>query len=341
VVDRAALAGAASLRFDLGALGDWDSSLVVHLLKTVELAEAASVAIDLGSLPGPVRKLVDLSRSLPEAQARGGGGPARPAFAARVGLATVRALGAVRAVAEFVGEATLAMLGLLRGRVVFRWRDFFVLVHECGAKALPIVGLIAVLTGLILAFVGAVQLLQFGAEIYVADMVGIAMVREMGALMSGVIMAGRSGAAFAASIGSMKANEEIDALTTLGIDPVAYLVTPRVLAITLMMPLLCLYADLLGMLGGMVISDTMLDISPAAYFRESRTVVTLTQVTIGVVKATVFGIIIGLAGCYHGMGSGTDAAAVGRATTSAVVSAIVFIVIADSAAAVVLDALKL
>ncbi|MDB4673658.1 ABC transporter permease [Verrucomicrobiales bacterium] len=218
-------------------------------------------------------------------------------------------------------------------------REFFLLIQETGVGAVFIVGLVAVLTGLILAFVGSVQLKQFGAEIYVADLVGVSMFREMGSLMTAIIMAGRSGAAFAAHIGSMKANEEIDALTTLGIEPHGYLVLPRVIALTLMMPLLSLYAAFLGVIGGGVISNATLGISWSQYIVEMQTIVNMTEIGIGVGKSVVFAILVAMSGCFSGMRSGTDAAAVGRATTDAVVNAIVLIVIADSIFAVVFSLL--
>ncbi|MDG2125418.1 MAG: ABC transporter permease, partial [Verrucomicrobiales bacterium] len=321
------------LAFDLSAVETWDSSLVIFVLDTIKIAEQTRAEIDFDSLPDNIRQLVELSRAVPEEDTKRGTKKTINPITA-LGQATIDATTAFSHSLEFIGQTVLAFLSLTTRKTFFRGRDFALLLHQCGGGALPIVGLIATLTGLILAFVGAIQLQQFGAELYVADLVGIAMSREMGALMTGIIMAGRSGAAFAAHIGSMKANEEIDALTTLGIDPFGYLVTPRIIALAVMLPLLSLYAVLLGLLGGMAISVTMLDIQPTQYWLETRTVVDLTQLTIGIVKALAFGLIIAFCGCYHGMRSGTDAAAVGRATTSAVVSSIVFIVIADSLSAV-------
>ena len=150
---------------------------------------------------------------------------------------------------HFLGEVTLAFVKLVRMRARYRTADLFLIIQECGPQALPIVTLISFLVGVIMAFVGAVQLQQFGAQIYVADLVGIAVVRDMGAMMTGIIMAGRTGAAFAAKLGTMKVTQEIDALITLGFSPLEFLVLPRVIALCLMMPLLCLYSDLMGILG--------------------------------------------------------------------------------------------
>ena len=163
------------------------------------------------------------------------------------------------------------------------------------------------------------------------------MVREMGALMTGIVLSGRTGAAFAAHIGNMKANEEIDAFQTLGISPVDFLVMPRLIALGLMMPLLSLYANCLGILGGMVIALTLLEIPPAAFWVELLTIVDMSDVMAGVIKATTFGVIIGLAGCLRGLQADRSAAGVGQAATSAVVTAILFIIVADAAYAVVFD----
>ncbi|UCF33990.1 MAG: ABC transporter permease [Phycisphaerales bacterium] len=236
---------------------------------------------------------------------------------------------------RFIGEATIALGAFLRGRASYRRSELMLIIQECGAQALPIVSLISFLVGLILAFVGAVQLMQFGAQIYVADLVGIAMVREMGAMMAAIIMAGRTGAAFAAQLGTMTVNEEIDALKTLGISPMEFLVLPRMLALILMMPLLCLYADLVGMLGGLLVGVGMLDITFVEYFNQTVGAVDLNDIALGVVKSAVFGVLVALSGCLRGMQSGRSASAVGVAATSAVVTAIVFIIVTDAIFAVV------
>ena len=189
--------------------------------------------------------------------------------------------------------------------------------------------------GLILAFIGAAQLAQFGAQLYVANLVGIAMTRELGAVMAAVILAGRTGAAFAAELGTMQVNEELDALKTFGIDPMEFLVLPRMLALMMMMPLLCLYANLMGILGGAVISVVMLDISVDLYWNQTVTAIQLSDFLFGVSKSVIFGILIAVAGCLRGMQSGRTSAAVGLAATSAVVTGIVLIVVTDAVFAVV------
>jgi phospholipid/cholesterol/gamma-HCH transport system permease protein len=231
---------------------------------------------------------------------------------------------------DFLGGASVAFGRLLTGRASFRRSDLVLLLLECGAQALPIVSLISVLVGLILAFVGAIELKMFGAQIYVADVVGIGMVRIMGAIMTGIIMAGRTGAAFAAQIGTMQVNEEIDALQTLGISPMEFLVLPRMVALIVMMPLLCLYADLMGIVGGIVVGTGMLDLSLAEYLNRTREAVTMNELWIGLFHSVVFGVLVAMAGCLRGMECGRSAAAVGEAATSAVVTSIVAIVVATA-----------
>jgi phospholipid/cholesterol/gamma-HCH transport system permease protein len=228
---------------------------------------------------------------------------------------------------------------MMTARARFQSRDLWVLVQECGAQALPIVSLISILVGLILAFVGAIQLQQFGAQIFVADLVAIAMTREMGAMMAAIIMAGRTGAAFAAQLGTMQVNEEIDALKTLGISPIDFLVLPRMIALILMLPLLAVYADVLGILGGMIVGIFMLDISPLLYWNQTLGAVALNDVLLGIGKSAVFGVLIALSGCLRGIQSGRSASAVGAAATSAVVTAIVLIVVFDGIFAVLSNVL--
>lgn len=257
------------------------------------------------------------------------------------GTAASNMAASLMAFVDFIGALAMAFGRLLRRRAQFPWSDFAVILQDTGIRALSIVSLIAVLVGLIIAFVGSVQLNRFGAGIFTADMVAIAMLREMGALMTAIIMAGRTGAAFAAELATMQVNEEIDALATLGIDPMEYLVLPRLLALTLMMPLLCLYADFMGILGGAVIGITIMDIPPLEYWSRTKQALDFTNLAIGVVKAGVFGMLIGIAGCSCGLSAERSAAAVGIATTAAVVLAIVMLVICDGIFAVVLNILRL
>jgi phospholipid/cholesterol/gamma-HCH transport system permease protein len=242
---------------------------------------------------------------------------------------------------SFIGEAVLSLGRLFIGRARFRRADLLLFIQECGAQALGIVTLISFLIGLILAFMGAMQLRQFGAVIYTADLVGLGMTREMGAVMTGVIIAGRTGAAFAAQLGTMQVNEEIDAMVTMGIPPMDFLVLPRMLALILMMPLLCIYADMIGMLAGVFIGTGMLDLSLTEYVNETRKAVDLVDFGLGVFKSAVFGALIALAGCLRGMQCGRSAAAVGAAATSAVVTGIVWIIASDGVFAVITEILKI
>ena len=201
------------------------------------------------------------------------------------------------------------------------------------------VTLISFLIGLILAFVGAVQLQQFGASIFVANLVAIAMTREIGCIMTAIVMSGRTGAAFAAQLGTMNTNQEIDALSTLGISPMEFLVLPRMLALIAMMPLLTVYADLVGILGGAVVGIGMLGLSPTEYFEQTRAAVKVSDFLIGITKSSVFGVVVALAGCLRGLNSGRSAAAVGLAATSAVVTSIVWLIVLDGIFAVILNVL--
>ena len=212
-------------------------------------------------------------------------------------------------------------------------------MQHCGAMALPIVSLISFLVGVTLAYTGAIVLRQYGGDIYIADLIGLSMVREMGAVMTAVVVAGRTGAAFAATLGNMKANEEIDALEVLGIPTVQFLVLPRLLALAVMMPLLALYANALGIMGGMVVARGLLSIPPTAYWVEMLTIVDLSDISTGVIKAVAFGLIIGLAGCLRGLQADRSAMGVGRAATSAVVTALLFLVVADALFAVAFNIL--
>ncbi|GAB6038464.1 ABC transporter permease [Fundidesulfovibrio butyratiphilus] len=325
----AGAAGASALRFEAGGLSGWDSRFLSLCRSLCAAARQAGLACDLEGLPEGVRSLLDLADKVPE---RKGAAQAKTseAFLARVGDWALSVWSALPSVLEFLGDTTLAFVSLVKGRAVFQTSQLTTLILRVGAQALPIVSLISLLVGLILAFVASIQLRQFGAQIYVATIVGIAMVRVMGAIMTGIIMAGRTGAAFAAEIGAMQVNEEVDALTTFGFSPTEFLVMPRVLALVLMMPLLCLYADLMGVLGGFLVGVVMLGITPAQYMSQTFSSIPLPNLWIGLVHSTVFGVLVALAGCYQGIRCGRSAMAVGQATTAAVVSGILLIVIATA-----------
>ncbi|MDD2762974.1 MAG: ABC transporter permease [Opitutaceae bacterium] len=316
----------------------WDSSLVRFIYEVQCWCRAADAACDLAALPESVRRLVE---QLARAQEKHVPSDHAQNFLTGVGLAAADLWRQTRDFANFVGECTLSAIGLVKRPGRFRWHDCFAEMQQCGAMALPIVSLISLLVGLIMAYQAAVQLRQFGADIFVADLVGLAVVREMGPMMAAVVLAGRTGAAFAAQIGNMKTGEEIDALETLGIPAVDFLVMPRLLALTLMMPLLALYANCLGILGGMIVSASVLEIPPSAYWIESQTIIDLSDVSSGLIKSVVFGILVAVAGCLRGLQCERSAAGVGRAATSAVVTGILLIIVADAVFAVLFNVLGL
>ncbi len=330
--------GVRRIVFDSGKLTAWDSSLVSFVIKVLDYGSLKNIDVAKEGLPEGVLKLVALATAVPEQKdARKTAAPIP--FLAAIGTQTLKILSSTSEMVAFLGETSLAFLKFFRGKARFRRVDLVLFIQECGAQALPIVSLISVLVGLILAFVGAVQLRMFGAQIYVADLVAIGMTREMGAMMTAIIMAGRTGAAFAAQLGTMQVNEEIDALQTLGLSPVEFLVLPRTVALILMMPLLCLYADFMGILGGGIIGVGMLNLSLIEYFNETKQAISIVDINAGLFKSVVFGVIIALSGCMRGMQCGRSSAAVGLATTSAVVTAIVFIVVFDGLFAVIFDIL--
>lgn len=324
------------ISFDTHDLTEWDSSLLTFLIKIIDQSALKKVATRKDGLPPGVQRLLTLARAdaaAKEALQK----PAAQSFLYTIGSGALVFMRTAYEMLDFLGEVFLAFTALLRGKARLRGSDLLLFIQDCGARALPIISLISVLVGLILAFVGAVQLRLFGAQIYVADLVGIAMVREMGAMMVAIIMAGRTGAAFAAQIGTMQTNEEVDALVTMGISPVEFLVVPRMLALVLMMPLLCLYADFMGILGGTLVGVGMLDLSFGQYFQQTKAAISLTDISLGVAKSTVFGLLVALAGCLKGMQCGRSASAVGSATTSAVVTAIVAVIVSDGIFAVITD----
>ena len=314
-----------TLRYDTSELSAWDSGFLALLLRLEEAAAAREVEVDRSGLPDGARRLLALAESVPAREdARRDSGQAP--MLDRVGKSTIAVATNAGESVEFLGETTQAVSRFLTGRGSYRKRDLWLLVQQAGAGALPIVSLVTFLLGAILAFVGAVQLQQFGATIYVANLVAVAMERDMGALMTGIVMAGRSGAAYAAQLGSMKVNQETDALVTLGISPVDFLVVPRVIALSSMMPLLTLYSVLMGIAGGALVAVAMLDLSLTTYWNQTVDALSMAGLMGGLFKAFVYGILIAVAGCWQGMRCGGSASAVGDAATAAVVSSIVAII---------------
>ncbi len=324
--------------FEAKDIIQWDTSLVTFLLQVLGDCQRRSIVVDQSGLPEGVQRLLRLATAVPERK-----GAKRIAkkesWLSQFGTLTIHSFSSGREMVAFLGEVFLTFLKAVRGKARFRRTDFMLIIQECGPQALPIITLISFLVGLILAFVGAVQLLQFGAQIYVANLVGLGMAREMGAMMTAIIMAGRTGAAFAAQLGTMRVNQEIDALTTMGFSPMEFLVLPRMLALMLMMPLLCLYSDLWGLLGGWFVGVTMLDLGAVQYLKQTQEAISVMDFSVGLIKSVVFGVLVAIAGCLRGMQCGNSSSAVGLAATSAVVTGIIFIVVSDSLLTVLYDVL--
>jgi len=326
--------------FDCSALRAWDSRFVVFVRELAARCELGHAELHRAALPEGVVRLLVLADAAPE-RADTSATVVRRGFLDEIGRQTIAFMRSAGELIEFSGAAALALLRLLRGKARFRYRDMFRIMQDVGAEALPIVSLISILVGFILAYVGSLQLSQFGANEYVANLVAIAMAREMAAMMTGIIMAGRTGAAFAAQLGTMTANEEIDALRTAAIPPMEFLVLPRILALVFMLPLLTVYANLMGMVGGAGVGLFMLDIEPLQYVSQTRNAVDLTDFATGLFKASAYGVIVAVSGCLRGMQCGRSAAAVGEAATSAVVTGIVFIVVCSATLTVIYQVLGL
>ncbi len=329
ILEEARAHSAKEISFNSEGLNDWDSSILTFLIELSEGLQEEGIKMQAGGLPKGVQQLLALARAVPRKEdARSG--EKHEYFLDRIGKDVISFIRSTGELISFVGEISLALGRLLTGKAKLRSYDFKMFLQDTGAEAVPIISLISFLFGLILAFVGILQLKLFGAQVYVADLVGIAMVRVMGAVMTGIVMAGRTGAAFAAQLGTMQVNEEIDALETFAISPVEFLVLPRMLALTIMMPLLTLYANFMGILGGGLIACTLYGISPMTYYNRVTTSVSLSDLSIGLFMGLVFGILVALSGCLRGIQCGRDASAVGSAATSAVVTSLVAIIIATA-----------
>ncbi|MGY0216862.1 MlaE family ABC transporter permease [Endozoicomonadaceae bacterium StTr2] len=304
-----------------GAGFEWDTGFMSFLLQLHQRAVAFGVKLDPSRLPSQCCQLFELTTAVkPEP-------PSAPAARSIVSLSEIADL--VKSQLYFGGEVTLAFISLLSGRARTRFADCLFFFQQTGPNAIPIITLISVLVGMILAYLGLVQLRQFGAQVYIADLVAIGMTREMGALMTAVILAGRTGAAYAAQLGTMQVNEEVDALVTLGIRPVEYLVLPRILALVAVMPLLTIYSDVLGIAGGALVAVGM-DLTFTQFFHHISQTLSFHAILAGCFKSVIFGLLIAMAGCQAGMTCGRSSAAVGEATTRAVVLGIVYLVVADA-----------
>lgn len=310
-------------------LGAWDSRLVSYIFRIMLRLEKEKIMTDIELLPSGIQALLRLATTVPE---RKGARKVeqRSSFLESLGTKAIGFTNEVKNLLSFTGEAWISFARFVQNRASFRPRDFWLTIEDSGPSALPIVTLISLLTGLIFAFVGAIQLRMFGADIFIANLVALGMAREMGAMMTAIILAGRTGAAFAAQLGTMQVNEEIDALKTMGISAMDFLVLPRMLALILMMPLLTMYADFMGIVGGMLVGVGLLDISFIEYYQQTKTSISLIDCSVGIIKSTIFGVLVAMTGCMSGMQCGRSSSAVGNAATDAVVHGIVSIVVADA-----------
>ncbi len=326
------------IAFDSSRLGRWDSSLLVYLSAVSQAAAPRSIRVDDSGIPIAARRLLEL---LQQPAAPPAAPPPRPMFVEQLGHWAIAQWCELEAVTALIGGQLLQSGAALLGRAKMRRIDFLGCMYDAGIAALPMVALVNVLVGAILAFVGAIELRRFGADIYIANLVGLAQVREMAAVMTAIVMSGRTGGAYAAEIASMQGSNELDALRVLGIPVRDYLVLPRVMALTLMTPVLYLYGSAIGILGGFAVAVSMLNISSELFIEQTRSAVTMHEILFGLTKSIAFGALIALAGCRIGLKAGRSATDVGRAATSAVVVSIIGIIMLDAVFAVCANALDM
>lgn len=324
------------IKIDNTGIKKWDSSLLSVLYRLAKNAEKRDIKVNATSLPDDLKHMLDLALTVDRkptiAKAE------KEDFLTAIGTKSLVLWAAFQRGLDFINDTSASVGRLIRHKAIMRPVDFLFAIDDCGPKALGIVSLISFMVGLILAFVGAIQLKNFGAQIYVASLVTIGMIRIMGAIMAGIIMAGRTGASYAATIGTMQVNEEIDALKTMGIPITDFLVLPRLTALVITMPLLTLWADLVGMAGGGFVGVMLLGIAPEEYWKFAWNAFGLKNFLVGIFHGLIFGYIIALCGCYYGVHCGRNADSVGVATTKAVVSAIVWMIVVTGIITVISEA---
>ena len=312
------------VQVDMTQVTAWNSALLTSIVSLNDLCKKHDVSIDTSLMPDEMIRLLKLALNVEARDSRKYTGK-RSTFLFTVGSNAINAVAEVGEVIAFLRNVFHASVNMLRGRAVYRSSDTWLVMQQTGAEALPIVSLLNFLVGAILGYIGAMQLEKFGAEIFIGDMVGVAMTREIAAIITAIIMAGRSGAAFAAQLGTMKVNEEIDALKSMGLSPIEFLVLPRMIGMMLMMPLLSVYAIFMGVFGGALVAFAVLNITLEQYLDVVMQAVTLNDLFVGITMSVVFGAIVAVVGCQKGMSCGKTAEAVGASTTSAVVTATVII----------------
>ena len=325
------------LDFDMAEVTQLDSGAAALLAHARAQLHRRGVKSEFVRAPAPIQEIIHLHH---------GDGPVKRRYKRRargmldqVGQATERTFYEVRMLFSFIGDLTVENLRVLARPRSANWRDLWPIMERAGADAVPIVTLISFLVGLVSAAQSAAQLERYGANVFVADLVGLSMTRELGPLMTAIVVAGRSGAAFAAEIGTMKVNEEIDALRTMGLRPMPFLVLPRSLALMLMMPLLVLFSNALGILGGLVVGVTRLDLSAVTYLNRIADAVKLWDVGQGLLKGALFAVAIAVISCQQGLATSGGAAAVGHRTTSAVVGILFSLILIDAVFAVAVGAM--
>jgi phospholipid/cholesterol/gamma-HCH transport system permease protein len=316
------------VRFDLSQVESIDGGTMALLVQTKWDLQSEGGRCEFVGATGHVQKILDLY----EGDAKPNRRPTqKPVSAiAQIGQGTYEALIELQLVLAFLGRMILAIGGVIRRPSTGNWREIAPLMNRTGADAVPIVLLINFLIGFVMGFQSAVQLKQFGANIYVADLVGLSIARELGPLMTAIIVCGRSGAAFAAELGTMKVSEEVDALRTMGFGPWRYLVIPRMLALVFVMPILTLLADLVGIAGGLLVGIVSLDLTITGYLNETRNALHMWDIFQGLIKSGVFGFAIGLIACQQGLATSGGAEGVGRRTTAAVVTSLFALILIDA-----------
>jgi phospholipid/cholesterol/gamma-HCH transport system permease protein len=311
---------------DASGIDYCDGAGIALLMHLRNLQDKTGGTLQIDGLRPEFASLLD--DSVPESPAEPASKRSHRGLVEEIGEGVVEIWRDIQILVSFVGELSVALLRAAIHPRSIRWRDALAVAEVVGVNALPIVALISFLMGLIMAFQAAVPLRQFGAELFIANLVGLSILRELGPLMTAIVVAGRSGSAFAAELGTMKVREEIDALKTMGLDPVRFLIVPRVVAAVAMTPLLTVFADLIGLLGGAVVMRS-LGFPLITYFNQVQYAVSYGSLIGGLVKAFVFGILVAGIGCQRGLQTKTGATAVGESTTSAVVSGIILIAITD------------
>jgi phospholipid/cholesterol/gamma-HCH transport system permease protein len=324
---------------DISAVTALDTAGAWLLHRTIRALEQRGAAVRTSGLRAEFKTLLELIAA--RAEMAEPVTPVKVGFLESIGQQSWQSLYSLSGMVAFIGESAIAFLRSLTQPKRIRWRPILRNLQTAGFEALPITGLLSFLMGVVIAYQGADQLQRFGANIFIADLVGLSMLRELSPLLTAIIVAGRSGSAYAAQIGTMKISEEIDALRTIGIVPQELLVQPKILALVIALPLLTVYADVAGVLGGMLMANSMLDISFSVFLDRLEEALSLSSFLTGIIKAPVFAVIIALVGCFQGFQVSGSADSVGRQTTVSVVQSIFLVIVADALFSIIFNWLNL